>query len=113
MHSIFTFYNYMVYFNTSTSKIASITYNLFHVLSTCNMIWLPTFEHLFMLSGFLGDSDGKESACNARDPSSIPGLGRSPGEGNGNPLQYSCLGTWTEEPDRLYNPWGHKRIGQD
>jgi len=36
-------------------------------------------------------SDGKASACNAGDPGSIPGLGRSPGEGNGNPLQYSCL----------------------
>ena len=33
----------------------------------------------------------KESACNAGDPGLIPGLGRSPGEGNGNPLQYSCL----------------------
>ena len=36
-------------------------------------------------------SDGKESACNAGDPGSILGSGRSPGEGNGNPLQYSCL----------------------
>ena len=36
-------------------------------------------------------SDGKESACNARDPGSIPGSGKSPGEGNGNPLHYSCL----------------------
>ena len=36
-------------------------------------------------------SDGKASACNAEDPGSIPGLGRSPGEGNGDPLQYSCL----------------------
>ena len=35
--------------------------------------------------------DSKESACNARDPGSIPGLGRSPGEGNDYPLQYSCL----------------------
>ena len=33
----------------------------------------------------------KESACNAGDPGSVPGSGRSPGEGNGNPLQYSCL----------------------
>jgi len=41
--------------------------------------------------GFLGGSDGKASACNAGDPGSIPRLGRSPGEGNGNPLQYSCL----------------------
>ena len=49
---------------------------------------------------FPGGSDGKESACNAGDQGSIPGLGRSLGEGSGNPLQYSCLensmdrGTW-------------------
>ena len=41
--------------------------------------------------GFQGGSDGKESACNAKDLGSIPGLWRSPGEGNSNPLQYSCL----------------------
>ena len=41
--------------------------------------------------GFPGGSDGKESAWNARDPGSIPGLGRSRGEGNGKPLQDSCL----------------------
>ena len=40
---------------------------------------------------FPGGSEGKESAYNAGDPASISGLGRSPGEGNGNPLQYSCL----------------------
>ena len=40
---------------------------------------------------FLCSSVCKESACSAGDPHSIPGLGRSPGEGNGNPLQYSCL----------------------
>ena len=38
-----------------------------------------------------GGSDGEASAYNVGDPGSIPGLGRSPGEGNGNPLQYSCL----------------------
>ena len=49
---------------------------------------------------FPGGSDGKESACSAGDPGFIPGSGRSLGEGNGNPLQYSCLensmdrGTW-------------------
>ena len=49
---------------------------------------------------FLGGSDGKASAYNAGYLASTPGLGRSPGEGNGNPLQYSCLensmdrGTW-------------------
>ena len=47
-----------------------------------------------------GGSDGKESACSMGDPGLIPGSGRSPGEGNGNPLQYSCpensmdRGTW-------------------
>ena len=40
--------------------------------------------------GFPGGSDGKESACKAGDLGSIPGLGRSPGEENGFPLQYSC-----------------------
>ena len=42
--------------------------------------------------GFPGDSDGKESACNVGDLGSIPVSRRSLGEGNGNPLQYSCLG---------------------
>ena len=42
--------------------------------------------------GFPGGSDGKEFACGAGDQVLIPGSGRSPGEGNGNPLQYSCLG---------------------
>ena len=41
--------------------------------------------------GFSGGSDSKVSVCNAGDPGLIPGSGRSPGEGNGNPLQYSCL----------------------
>ena len=40
---------------------------------------------------FPGSSDGKASAYNVGDPGYIPGLGRSPGEGNGNPLQYFCL----------------------
>ena len=50
--------------------------------------------------GFPGGSAGKESVCNAGDLGSIPGLGRCPGEGNDNPLRYSCLenpmdrGTW-------------------
>ena len=42
--------------------------------------------------GFPGGSEVKVSACNAGDLGSIPGLGRSPGEGNGKPVQYSCLG---------------------
>ena len=64
---------------------------------------------LLYYTGFPGNSDGKVSACNAEDPGSIPRSGRSPGEGNGNPLQYSCLdnpmdrGAW-----RGYSPWGHR-----
>ena len=44
------------------------------------------------MMAFPGGSDGEESACNAGDSGLIPGSGRGPGEGNGNPLQYSCLG---------------------
>ena len=46
---------------------------------------------LGLIVGFPGGSDGKESACNAGDLGSIPGLGTSPGGGHGNPLQDSCL----------------------
>ena len=46
-----------------------------------------------LLQGFPGDSEVKASVCNVGDQGSIPGLGRSPGEGNGNPLQYFCLET--------------------
>ena len=47
--------------------------------------------HIDFHMDFRGSSDGKASAYNAGDPASIPGSGRSPGEGNSNPLQYSCL----------------------
>ena len=59
-----------------------------------------------LLLDFPGGSDGKASVYNVGDLGSIPGSGRSPGEGNGNPLQYSCL----ENPmDRgAWYPWGHK-----
>ena len=46
--------------------------------------------------------DGKASAYNAGDPGSIPGSGRSPGEGNGNPLQYSCLPTQRKGGSKKY-----------
>ena len=58
------------------------------------------FITMYFLVGFPGGSNSKESACNMGDPGSIPGSGRSPGEGNGYPLQHSCLensmdsGTW-------------------
>ena len=61
--------------------------------------------------GFSGDSNSKEASCNAGDPGSIPGWGRSPGEGNGNPLQYYCLenstdrGTWQATANRVAKSW--------
>ena len=56
------------------------------------MFTLFLIYYMFLLvMGFLCGSDGKESACNAGDLGSIPGLGRSPGEGKGYPLQYSGL----------------------
>ena len=54
------------------------------------VIW--TRSSVVFCLGFPGGSDGKESACNAGHPVLIPGSGRSLGERNGNPLQYSCLG---------------------
>ena len=67
---------------------------------------------LFHSAGFPGSPTGKESSCNAGDHSSIPGLGRSPGERIGHPLQYSCL----EDPHGQeslagYSPWGHRELG--
>jgi len=61
--------------------------------------------------GFPGGSDGEESACNAGDVGSVPGSGRSPGEGNGNPLQYSCLehpmdrGAWQATVHEVAKNW--------
>ena len=66
--------------------------------SFINRFWLANCP-----VGFPHGSDGKESACNAGDPGSAPGSGRSPEEGNGYTLQYSYLGnpSWTEEPGGL------------
>ena len=67
------------------------------------------YWHIFTTMCFPGGSGGKASTCNAGNLGSIPGLERSPGEGNGNPL--SIL-VWkiptTEEPGGLYSPWGRK-----
>ena len=67
-------------------------------------------KYYFVVScsrGFLGGSEGKESACKAGDLGSIPGLGRCPGEGNSDPLEYFCWRIpWTEEPDEPYIVYG-------
>ena len=62
-----------------------------------------------MCPDFPGGSDGKVSACNVEDPGSIPGSERSPGEGNGTPLQYSCLENFHGLRSPVgCSPWGHK-----
>ena len=71
--------------------------------------WEKIFAIIYLIMGFPGGSDGKESACSEGDLGSIAGLGRSPGGGHGNPLQYSCL----ENPRGQrslggYSPWGRK-----
>ena len=75
-------------------------WNLIH--HPLNLGWL--FVSSFLSRDLPGGSDGKVSVYNAGDPGSIPGSGRSPGEGNGNPLQYSCL----ERSLVGYSPWGRK-----
>ena len=69
-----------------------------------------------MLMGLPGGSVGKETAYNAgnaRDMGSIPGLGRSPGEGHGNPLQYSCLENPMDRGAWWATMHGSKRAGHD
>ena len=73
-----------------------------------------SFSYCFGVLFTSNGSDGKESACNAGNLVSIPGLGRSPGRGHGNPLQYSCLENshgWRSLVG--CSPWGCIRIGHD
>ena len=73
--------------------------------------WVMQFLDLEFLKShrFPGGSDGKESACNAGDPGLIPGSGRSPGERNGNPIQYYCLESSMDRGDWRI-PWGCKEL---
>ena len=79
--------------------------------TTCNSLQTSENECRFQTCG---GSHGKESACNMGDLGLIPGLGRSPGEGNGNPLQYSFLenskdnGAW-----KAIESMGSQRVGND
>ena len=63
-----------------------------HTLYIYICVYIYTYIHMYIyIEDFPGGSDGKTSAYSAGDLGSIPGSGRSSGEGNGNPLQYSCL----------------------
>ena len=64
---------------------------------------------IYFSFGFPGGSDGKESSYNVGDLSSIPGLGKSPGGGHGNPLKYPCLENLHGQKNLAsYSPWGHE-----
>ena len=83
--------------------------------------YLGIKRYLRNIWGFPGGSEGKVSACNAGDPGLIPGLGRSPEEGNGNPLQHSCLenpmdrGAWratVHGVTRVGHDWAHVHVNE-
>ena len=86
----------------SYHKVMELGFHLcgFYALHFPLLVALSLNLQIWWALGFSGGSDVKESACNVGDPTSIPGSGRSPGEGIGSPLQYSCLensrdrGTW-------------------
>ena len=79
--------------------------------SALNLIFPDLCYRDIYSTSFPGDSDGKESTCNAGDPSSTPGSGISSGEGNGYPLQYSCLensmarGAWQATVHGVTKSW--------
>ena len=83
-----------------------------HSIGCLFTLWIVFFdaEKFYILICWLS---GKASACNAGDTGSFPGLGRSPGEGNGNPLQYSWLENSMDRCLAGYSPWGGKRVGHD
>ena len=70
-------------------------------------------EHYGLKGGFPGGSEGRESACNAGDLGLIPGLGRSPGEGNGNPIQFFCQGNPTDRGAWRATVHGVAKVGHD
>ena len=70
---------------------------LFLIVPYLQQFLIFLVSYIFIIKGFPGGSDGKESACNTEDPCSIPELGRSLGEGNGYPLQHSCLENPTDK----------------
>ena len=78
------------------------------VHSICSCLQL-----LLLPKGFPGGAEVKASACNVGDLGLIPGLGRSPGEGNGNPFQYSCLENPMDGGAWWATVHGSQRVGHD
>ena len=76
-------------------------------------VWANMTTSLRQNTWFPGGSEGKESACNSGDLGLIPGVGRSPGEGNGSPLQYSCLENPMDGGACQATVHGSQRVGYD
>ena len=74
---------------------------------------MQRFKHDLTSMGFPGGSEVKASACSVGDSGSIPELGRSPGEGNGNPLQYSCLENPKDRGAAGLQSIGLQRVGHN
>ena len=89
--------------------------NIYSVIIMVKYIKMPQYPYmdyriLYLKLGFPCSSVGTESACSAGDPGLIPGLERSPGKGNGNPLQYPCLENLM---DRGLQSMGSQRVRHD
>ena len=96
-----------------SSLPSSFFYKAFSLSPSAVLQWCTSSCFALYLSLQGGGSDGKESACTAADLGSIGGSGRSPGEGHGNPLQYSCWRIpWTKKPGGLQS-MGLQRVGHD
>ena len=88
--------------------------NVAHITLKACVSLLRCLQYVsYLMLGFPGGSDGKESACNEGDLGSILELGRSPGEGNGTPLQYSCLENTMERGAWWLQSMGLQRVGHD
>ena len=96
----------------SSSSKSSQAWDQTHV-SYVSCIGKKVLYHQHHLRSFPGTSDGKESACNARDQGLIPGWGRSPGGGNSNPHQYACLENSMEEESGGLQTMGSRRVSHD
>ena len=87
------------------------TYTYIYIYIVCVCVCVCVYiVYIFLGSPF--DSDDKESACSTGDLGSVPGFRRSPGGGNGNPLQYSCLWNHMDSQRNTlgYSPWGCKEL---
>ena len=110
--AIFRYYRHTSFYCISLCRYCLLFFFFTDWKSVAALLWadllvsffLAVFAHFVYLChilvilkwGFPGGSDSKESACNGGDSGSVPGLGRFPGEGNGNSLQYSCLENSTD-----------------